>query len=176
FTITYYYTDPYGCLGVITNSITVINCCDIPACQVHAGNDTTICAGGVATLQVTGCNSMPHWFLLTATGLDPIGQGQIIDVTPQQTTCYVVICCNPPPCCCDTDTVCVNVRPVPVLHWSTVFPTVCLNAAPVYLDSTNILVLVNNVYVPLSSAGGSGFFSGINVIGNYFYPNSLGTF
>src|SRR5207253_2007599 len=164
------YTDSYGCTGSISVTITVINCCNVAACQVHAGNDTTICSGGVATLQVSGCNSMPHWYTVTAVGLDPIGQGQIIDVTPQQTTCYVVICCNPAPCCCDTDTICVTVRPVPVLHWSTVFPSVCLNSASVYLDSTQIFVFINNVPVSLVNAGGIGYLSGIGVVGKYFYP------
>jgi len=176
FTITYNYTDSFGCSGTISDTIAVINCCNNASCHIHAGNDTTICTGGIATLQVQGCQSTATWYTLTGEGPIQLGYGEIIDVTPQQTTCYMVICCNPTPCCCDTDTICVTVRPVPQLHWSTVFQSVCLNSAPVYLDSTQIFVFINNVPVSLANAGGSGYFSGTGVIGNYFYPNSVGTF
>ena len=122
-TITYYYTDPNGCTSSITNTITVVECpppCeDGPNCQIDAVPDQTICAGDVAILTVENCNSVPSWFMIGGAGLGNtfIGHGEIIEVNPQQTTCYMVICCNPPPCCCDTDTVCINVNPLPVLQW-----------------------------------------------------------
>ena len=69
--------------------------------------------------------------------------------------------------CCTTDTICINVNPLPVLSWPVVYPTVCVNSDSIYLDTLNINV---------SPTGGTGVFSGIGVTGNYFHPNSIGTF
>ncbi len=180
YTITYTYTDPNGCTASVTNTITVIDCpppCDNgPSCQINAGPDQTICAGQPAILNVQNCNSIASWFAIGAQGNVFVGTGQTIDVFPHQSTCYIVICCNPPPCCCDTDTVCINVNPLPVLQWPIVYSNVCLNSAPIFLDASNILVFVNPNWVPVTSTTGSGFFSGINVTGNFFNPVSLGTF
>ena len=168
-TITYTYTDLNGCMASVTNTITVIDCpppCDNgPTCQIDAGPDQTICAGQPAVLHVTNCNSVPSWFAIGAEGNMFVGNGPQLDVFPQQTTCYIVICCNPPPCCCDTDTVCINVNPLPQLQWPTVYTDVCLNSAQVFLDASNILVFVNPNWVPVTSTTGSGFFSGTNVSG-----------
>jgi hypothetical protein len=76
--------------------------------------------------------------------------------------------------CCDTDTVCINVKPTPILTWPISYADVCLNGSPVYLDPNNILVLINNVWVPVPSAPGIGSFSGPGVSGNNFYPAVLG--
>ena len=177
-TITLCYTDPYGCMSCITKTINVINCvvCN-PPCQISAGPDKHICAGGVAILSVQGCNATPTWYILGNENNNQspfaIGQGQILDVTPQQTTCYMVICCCSPSCC-DTDTVCVIVHPIPVLQWPVSYAKVCLNAAPIVLSLSNIYVYVNFAWVPVSIAGGTGYFSGPGVFGNSFYPSTLG--
>ncbi|MFM9052094.1 MAG: hypothetical protein ACKOKF_07230, partial [Bacteroidota bacterium] len=161
YTICYNYTAPNGCSAVICNTINVQFCCDTTL-HVDAGPDTTICKGGVAILTATGCTGNVTWYKMAAMGLVPVGQGSIFDAVPQQSTCYVVICCDPYyPACCDTDTVCVNVKPLPALSWPTVYPNVCNNGGPVTLNPADILVLVNNVPTPVTQAGGSGFFSGV---------------
>ena len=180
FTITYYFTDANGCTGSVTNTITVINCCTHgPDCDINAGPDQTICIGQAAILHVVGCNSTASWYEIgasTSGGNVFIGTGEILDVFPQHNTCYMVICCKPPPCCCDTDTVCITVNPLPVLQWPTIYTNVCLNSAPIFLNASNILVYINNAWVPVTSTTGSGVFSGINVSGNTFNPITLGTF
>jgi hypothetical protein len=153
----------------------VIFCCDT-SFNISAGNDTTICAGGVAILEVEGCVGTPTWYILTGEGPVPVIQGQVFDAFPQVSTCYMVVCCDSLyPACCDTDTVCVYVNPHPNLQWNTIYPSVCQNSSPIVLDSSQILVQVNNVYVPISSLSGSGYFSGIGVVGNVFTPSTIGT-
>ncbi|MBK7682945.1 MAG: hypothetical protein IPJ26_11015 [Bacteroidetes bacterium] len=49
-----YYIDSVGCSAMVCNTINVIFCCDTTF-HISAGNDTTICAGGVAILEVEGC-------------------------------------------------------------------------------------------------------------------------
>ena len=142
--------------------------------SINAGPDDTICAGGVAILHVEGCNGIPKWYGFGPDGPFFINQGPEIDVMPTQTTCYMVVCCSAAPCCCDTDTVCVIVNPLPVLQWPVNDTTVCLNSAPLFLDASTILVYVNNAWVPVTSTNGTGFFSGVGVVGNNFYPTTLG--
>ncbi|MBL7922958.1 MAG: PKD domain-containing protein, partial [Bacteroidia bacterium] len=174
-TICYNYTDSLGCSATVCNTINVIFCCD-SSLQISAGNDTTICAGGVAVLAANGCPGTPTWYALTPTGPIPAGQGPIFDALPQQSTCYMVICCDPLyPACCDTDTVCVFVNPHPVLQWNVTYPSLCNNGGPLTLDSSNIQVWVNNNWVPLAGQGGSGFFSGPGVAGNVFTPPGIGS-
>ena len=179
FVITYTYTDPNGCVGIITNTIKVINCCiQGQGCDIDAGPDDTICAGQPAILNVFGCNSTATWYDLGGLGPDGgpsiVGYGNMVDVFPHNSTCYMVICCNPAPCCCDTDTVCIIVNPLPILQWPTTYATVCQNSQPIFLNAANILVLVNNVWTPVTMTGGTGFFSGPGVVGNNFYPTTLG--
>ncbi len=151
------------------------NVCIQPSMPViSAGADTTICSGSTITLNVHGCNAIPKWYVISGDSLILVGNGELIDITPLQSTCYVVICCGAGNCCCDSDTICVNVNPKPIIKWTLFLPSICLNGPPVYLDSTLISVLVNNNWVPISIAGGTGFFFGPNVIGNYFYPIVLG--
>jgi hypothetical protein len=174
-TICYTYTDSVGCTNTVCNTINVIFCCDTTF-NISAGNDTTICAGGVAILEVEGCVGTPTWYILTGEGPVPVIQGQVFDAFPQVSTCYMVVCCDSLyPACCDTDTVCVYVNPHPNLQWNTIYPSVCQNSSPIVLDSSQILVQVNNVYVPISSLSGSGYFSGIGVVGNVFTPSTIGT-
>src|SRR5205085_7808943 len=130
---------------------------------IDAGPDQTICAGLPAILSAQNCNSMAHWYTIAEQGLVPVGEGQVLDVFPQTSTCYVVICCNPAPCCCDTDTVCIKVNPHPVLQWPTVYDSICLNSPPIFLNASNILVYVNPNWVPVTTTGGTGFFSGTGV-------------
>jgi PKD repeat protein len=176
-TITVIYTDPNGCIGTVSININVILCCGT-SCQVDAGADTTICAGSVAILNAQGCSGTSTWYQLGTEGPIFVGPGPIIDVTPQQTTCYMVICCCVDPVynitCCDTDTICVSVFPPVHLDWPYVFPDVCLNSAPVFIDANNIYVTVGNNSVPITSTTGTWVFVGPNVIGNFFYPNTLG--
>jgi PKD repeat protein len=180
YTITYSYTDTNGCTGSVSATINVIFCCDSTTCHVDAGADQTICAGEVAVLNAQGCNGTAQWYQITATGNVPVGQGPIADVFPTQNTCYMVICCCPNPVtttlCCDTDIVCINVAPLIQPHWLISYTPFCLNGAPLYLDPNNIFVFVNNNLVPITFFGGTGVFSGPNVVGNYFYPNATGTF
>ncbi len=142
--------------------------------NINAGPDQHICKGGVAILHVTGCNGTPQWYELNGGVNFNIGNGQGIDVSPQQTTCYMVICCGAGACCCDTDTVCVIVNPLPILKWPVNY-NVCLNSDSIYLDTANISVYVNGNWIPVNANGGTGIFVGPGVIGNYFYPNTLGT-
>ncbi|MBK9320386.1 MAG: hypothetical protein IPM91_17350 [Bacteroidetes bacterium] len=101
-----------------------------------------------------GCNGSAIWYALSPNGPVPVGQGPILDALPQTSTCYMVVCCDPLyPACCDTDTVCVYVNELPILQWNTNYPEVCQNSAPIYLDSNNVLVFVNNNWVPVSSLG-----------------------
>ena len=144
--------------------------------SVNAGNDTTVCAGSVITLHADSCNGTATWYQILGDSLVYVGNGPIVDVTPQQNTCYVLICCNAGACCCDTDTVCVNVNPLPILKWTTVYPSVCQNSAPIFLDSSNVMVWVNNNWVPVSQLSGTGSFSGPFVTGNYFNPTTIGTY
>ncbi|MBK9402471.1 MAG: hypothetical protein IPN36_17020 [Bacteroidetes bacterium] len=140
YTICYTYTDSVVCSNQICNTINVIFCCDT-SFQISAGNDTTICHGGVAVLNVSGCNGSAIWYALSPNGPVPVGQGPILDALPQTSTCYMVVCCDPLyPACCDTDTVCVYVNELPILQWNTNYPSVCQNSAPIYLDSNNICV------------------------------------
>ena len=145
---------------------------DVP--DIDAGPDTTICVGSVVTLHVSGCTGTPTWSQISGDSLIPLNNGPFIDVMPLQNTCYVVTCCGYQACCCDTDTVCVNVRPLPQLQWNLPFTPVCLGSDSIYLDTANVSVFVNNNWIPLANAGGTWVFSGVNVIGNYFYPNLLG--
>ena len=116
------------------------------------------------------------WSVLTQEGPVVIGQGTVLDVIPQtQNTCYIVTCCcQGPIVCCSTDTVCVTVSTPPRLEWPVFFDEICLNAAPVYLNPANIFVDINMTMVSVPFAGGSGYFGGPGVVGNYFYPNTLG--
>ena len=89
----------------------------------------------------------------------------------------MVVCCDPIyPQCCDTDTVCINVIPLPDLSWPAVYPDVCNNGGPVTLNPADIYVNINNSLVPVTLAGGSGYFSGVGVSGNVFTPLSIGTY
>jgi hypothetical protein len=144
--------------------------------SIDAGNDTTVCAGSIISLHVEGCSNTPEWYAISGDTLIFVGNGPLIDVAPTQNTCYVVICCGVGACCCDTDTVCVNVNQLPILQWNTVYPSVCQNSAPIVLDSSQILVFVNNNWVPVSNLGGSGVFSGPFVTGNIFTPSTIGTY
>ncbi|MBK7682946.1 MAG: hypothetical protein IPJ26_11020 [Bacteroidetes bacterium] len=147
-TICYTYTDSAGCSAMVCNTINVIFCCDTTF-NISAGNDTTICAGGIAILEVEGCVGTPTWYMLTNEGPVPVIQGEVFDAFPQVSTCYMVVCCDPLyPACCDTDTVCVYVNPHPILQWNTNYPSVCQNSAPIVLDSSQIQVFVNNNWVP----------------------------
>ncbi|MBL7923409.1 MAG: T9SS type A sorting domain-containing protein, partial [Bacteroidia bacterium] len=169
-TICYNYTDSLGCSATVCNTINVIFCCD-SSLQISAGNDTTICAGGVAVLTANGCPGTHTWYALTIEGPVLVGQGPVFDALPQQSTCYMVICCDPLyPACCDTDTVCVFVNPVPVLSWPNIYPNLCQNGGPVTLNPDDILVWVNNAWVPSSQAGGTGVYSGQGLFGNVFNP------
>ncbi|MFM9051980.1 MAG: hypothetical protein ACKOKF_06650, partial [Bacteroidota bacterium] len=168
--ISFTYTDPNGCSTTIYNSITVIYCCD-PGLQVNAGNDTVVCAGSSVTLTAAGCNGNASWYSLGIEGPEPIGQGGAIMVTPQQNTCYMVICCNPQfPACCDTDTVCITVKPVPVLTWPTVYTNLCVGGGSFTFNPADILVWVNNSWVPSTQAGGFGYYTGQGMFGNVFTP------
>ncbi|MBK7850393.1 MAG: PKD domain-containing protein [Bacteroidetes bacterium] len=173
--ITFTYTDSLGCSTSITKYVNVITCC-VNTCPANAGPDQTICQGQPAILQTQGCDSSATWYQMGPEGLTQVGIGQIVDVIPQQTTCYVLICCGGNNCCCDTDTVCIFVNPLPILQWTMVFPDVCSNAGPVLLDTANIFVFINNAWVPVAGAGGSGIFVGPGVTGNTFTPPGLGTF
>src|SRR5205814_10705162 len=112
--ITVYYTDANGCTGSTTITINVIYCCP-GSCQVNAGNDTTICAGSTVVLNASGCSGNISWFKITAAGAEQIGQENGIGVSPTQSTCYFALCCCQVGAivCCDTDTICINVKPVP---------------------------------------------------------------
>ena len=170
YVITFTYTSPNGCVATITNSITVVHCCDTTF-QINAGNDTTICAGNFVPLQVSGCTGTPTWYALGIEGPVQIGQGPVLDVFPQQSTCYMVVCCNPQyPSCCDTDTICVNVMQAPLLQWPVNYPNICYGQGPMVLNPADILVWVNNTWVPSTQAGGTGYFSGQGVFGNIFNP------
>ncbi len=167
YTITYCYTDTNGCVACVSNTITVIPCCDSTTCHVDAGPDQTICLGGFAFLHATGCDSVAHWYELTPKGPKPVGMGENIDVFPKRSTCYIVTCCCPGTNCCASDTVCITVLPKPRVIWSVTYPAVCLNSAPIYLDTLGIIT---------TPSGGTGVFSGVGVIGYYFYPNTLGSY
>ena len=173
-TITYYYTDSAGCTGTISNTINVIYCCD-STCVVNAGPDISICLGSYGVLSATGCTGSMTWSVLTQEGPVVIGQGPVLDVNPTQNTCYIVTCCcQGPIVCCSTDTVCVTVSTPPRLEWPVSYANVCLNAAPIFLNQANIFVDINMTMVSVPFAGGSGYFGGPGVVGNYFYPNTLG--
>ena len=170
YVITFTYTSPNGCVATITNSITVVHCCDTTF-QINAGNDTTICAGNFVPLHVSGCSGTPTWYALGIEGPVQVGTGEVLDVFPQQSTCYIVVCCNPQyPSCCDTDTVCVNVMQAPLLQWPVNYPNICYGQGSMTLNPDDILVWVNNTWVPSSQAGGTGYFSGQGVFGNIFNP------
>jgi hypothetical protein len=173
YTICYTYTDANGCSNTICNTFTVIVCCD-PTFNINAGPDQTICAGQAAILRVIGCNGIPQWYQQGVEGLIPVGQGPIVDVMPQTTTCYIVICCISP-LCCDTDTVCVTVRPAPVLHWSNQYPEICAGSS-FTLNPSHVQVLINNTWVNAPLSGGTGVFSGPFVVGNTFTPTTPGTY
>jgi hypothetical protein len=79
YVITFTYTDPNGCVATISNSITVIFCCDTTY-QINAGNDTSICAGGIVTLQATGCTGNATWYTLTVEGPVLAGEGPVLDL------------------------------------------------------------------------------------------------
>ena len=143
-TICYNYTDSLGCTASVCNTINVIFCCDTTF-NINAGNDTTICAGGIAVLNATGCNGSVTWYQMGVEGPFIVGQDPVFDALPQTTTCYMVVCCNPLyPACCDTDTVCVYVNPHPVLAWPTMYPSICNNSGPITLDSADVLIAVFN--------------------------------
>jgi hypothetical protein len=170
YVITFTYTSPNGCVATISNSVTVVHCCDTTF-QINAGDDTTICAGNFMPLQVSGCSGTPTWYEMGVEGPVQIGMGEVLDVFPQQSTCYMVVCCDPLyPACCDTDTVCVTVLQSPILQWPTIYPNLCYGQGPLILNPDDILVLVNNTWVPSSQAGGTGYFSGQGVFGNTFNP------
>ncbi|HNS11382.1 MAG TPA: T9SS type A sorting domain-containing protein, partial [Bacteroidia bacterium] len=104
--------------------------------------------------------------------------GEILDVFGMGpgTHCYVVeCCCQGPVICCSTDTICVTVKPAPVLQWPISYATVCKGAAPISLNTGNIFVYISPNWVPVSSTGGSGFFTGPGVSFNTFYPNTVGS-
>ena len=173
YTLCFTYTTQAGCSNTICKTYTIIFCCD-STFNINAGPDKTICLGSSTNLSVAGCYGNSTWYELNIEGLIPIGQGEGITVSPYQSTCYVVICC-PTPTCCDTDTVCVNVVPQGTSpQWMIGFASVCLNGAPVGLDAANIFYLNTNPWTSVTSVPGSGYFSGPNVVGNYFYPTTLG--
>jgi PKD repeat protein len=175
YVITYYYTLPNGCTGFVTTTITVITCGCSHTCQIDAGPDRTICAGSSTVLNVTGCTGIPTWYEVGVEGLQQVGNGPELNITPQHNTCYVVICCFPNSnCCCDTDTVCVNIQPIPVLQWQAFYDDICLNGDSLYLDPANIFVDINNTMMMVIYQIGSGYFSGPGVIGNYFHPTTVG--
>ena len=177
YVITVTYVDQYGCTASTSITITVIFCCN-NSCQVDAGPDQTICAGHVAILTSQGCTGTSTWYQLGAEGPVFVGSGPTIDVTPQQNACYMVICCCIDPiyqiACCDTDTVCITVRPPMHLEWPGFFDDVCLNGDSVFLDPYNVFVDSNLTLYMIPFTGGTWYFTGVGVVGNYFHPTTLG--
>ena len=98
-------TDPNGCIASDTVSITVN-----PTPTVGANDDTTICIGGLATLNASGAVSY-SWKDLS-TGV-VISNGQNVVVQPTNTTCYEVTGTDAAGCS-NTDVVCVNVEQKPI--------------------------------------------------------------
>ena len=49
-----------------------------------------------------------------------------------------------------------------------------MNSGPIILNASNIYVQINNNWVPITSTTGTWSFSGPGVVGNLFYPNTLG--
>jgi hypothetical protein len=66
------------------------------------------------------------------------------------------------------------VSPLPGLQWPSTYQEVCQNSDSIFLDESDILVFINPNWVPVTATGGTGVFSGPGVVGNYFYPNTLG--
>ncbi|TAH43380.1 MAG: T9SS type A sorting domain-containing protein, partial [Bacteroidetes bacterium] len=151
-------------------------CCDTSCTVTASANDTTVCQGDVVILSANGCTGTMTWTMLGPDGPVFVGEGPVVDIFPQVgTTCYVVTCCcQGPILCCTTDTICITVNPHPDLQWPTVYREVCQNSDSIFLDASNILVFVNPNWVPVTSTGGTGVFSGPGVVGNYFYPTTLG--
>ncbi|HRU61170.1 MAG TPA: hypothetical protein P5565_06830, partial [Bacteroidia bacterium] len=92
---------------------------------------------------------------------------------PMQNTCYVLVCYEG--CCVDTDTVCLTVNPPPQIQWPFSLSPVCQFSDSIYLDTALVTVYINNAWVPLANAPGTWSFSSVNVVGNYFFPNQLGS-
>ena len=90
-----------------------------------------------------------------------------------QNTCYVLVCYEG--CCVDTDTVCLTVNPPPQIQWPFSLSPACQFSDSIYLDTALVTVYINNAWVPLANAPGTWSFSGVNVVGNYFFPNQLGS-
>ena len=174
--ITLTYTSPGGCVMTVTNSIVVIECipCD-PTFNIDAGPDQTICVGNPAILQVSGCTGTPQWYQLTQEGPIFVGGGQVLDIFPQTSACYIVTCCINT-LCCDTDTICINVAPPPILSWPGRFDQLCSNAGPITLNPNDIFVDINQTWVMSTFAGGTGVFSGPGVVGNTFTPGAPGVY
>jgi hypothetical protein len=68
----------------------------------------------------------------------------------------------------------VTVKPSPALSWPVSYADICVGSAPVFLNAANILVYVNNAWVPVTTTGGTGYFAGTGVFGNYMYPSTPG--
>ena len=66
-----------------------------------------------------------------------------------------------------------NCNPLPVIKWQVNYGNVCLNGIRFSLILQTFLYSWK-CFVPISNLGGTITFSGIGVVGNYFYPNSLG--
>jgi gliding motility-associated-like protein len=99
-------TDAHGCSNTDT---VVVHIRPLPT--INAGTDKTICAGSSATLTATGGNSY-SWS--PATGLSCTACGSPI-ANPTTTTTYVVSGTDSNGCT-NTDTVVVNVNPLPTVN------------------------------------------------------------
>jgi hypothetical protein len=168
--VTFVYTDSLGCSASLTKYFSVISCC-LDTCNADAGPDHVVCLGDPFILQTAGCDSS-KWFALMPDTVLPVGIGPIVDVLPTQNTCYLLVCYSG--CCVDSDTVCLIVNPPPQIQWSFSHAPVCQYGDSVFLDTSLVSVYVYNAWVPLGTASGTWTFSGLNVVGNYFYPNQLG--
>ncbi|HRE73537.1 MAG TPA: gliding motility-associated C-terminal domain-containing protein [Flavobacteriales bacterium] len=98
-------TDANGCSltdSIIVNAILVVN--------AFAGNDTTICAGSLLGVSLTGSGGVTYeWFDMIGVSL---GTSQTVNVNPQfGTSDYILVANNNG--CIDSDTVSVSVNTLP---------------------------------------------------------------
>jgi hypothetical protein len=136
--------------------------------QVNAGPDIIINAGQSVTLTAQGCSTTATWYTISGGLITPLGAGSTWTVTPTSSTCYVVEC-GDPLCCGSSDTVCVTVINLPVVHFfDGCDSTLCLNVTggtPPYsynwLNTNNQTICSNtippctNVQVTVTDANGS---------------------
>lgn len=109
-------SDANGCS--LTKTITiVVN----PALNVNATSPSTICSGGTSTITAIGSGGNGGPYAYTWSGL---GSGQSIAVSPTITTTYTVTLsdgCSPSV----TNTVTVNVTPLPIVSYTTTILSGC---------------------------------------------------